>query len=64
MKSFFAPVLAFVSALMLSVPAFAAVDAGVITEITTAKTDVMVIGALVFGIAIAVALYKWFRRAL
>lgn len=48
----------------VSVPAFAAIDTATSTELSTAKADVLLIGALVFGIAIAVALYKWFKRAL
>jgi uncharacterized MnhB-related membrane protein len=43
--------------------AMAAVDAGVTTAIETAKTDVATIGAAVFLVIIAIAVYKWFRRA-
>lgn len=53
------------AALMASMgSAFAAVPADVTTELTTAKTDVMAVGALVFAIAIGIILFKWFRRAL
>lgn len=41
----------------------AALDTAVTTELTSAKTDVLAIGALVFGVVIAIALFKWFRRA-
>jgi hypothetical protein len=42
----------------------AAVDAGVTTALSDAKTDVGVIGLAVFVIAVAIVLYKWFKRAL
>lgn len=51
------------SLLALSQNAMAALPTGVSTEIAGAKTDVLELGALVFGITIAVALYKWFKRA-
>lgn len=44
--------------------AHAALDAAVSTEIATAKTDIITLGGLVFGIAVAIVLYKWFKRAL
>lgn len=42
----------------------AALDTAVATELATAKTDILEIGAIVFGIAVAIVLYKWFKRAL
>lgn len=42
----------------------AAIDAAVTTELAAAKTDVLTIGGIVFGIAVAIVLYKWFKRAL
>lgn len=42
----------------------AAVDAGVTTALSDAKTDVAIIGLAVFVIAVAIVLYKWFKRAL
>jgi hypothetical protein len=42
----------------------AALDTTVTTAIGDAKTDVLALGALVFGIAVAVKAYKWLRRAL
>ena len=48
---------------LFNTAAQAALDAAVTTEIATAKTDVLALGALVFGVVIAVAVYKWFRRA-
>ena len=44
--------------------ALAALDTATSTELTTAKTDVLAVGALVFSIAIGIVLYKWFKRAL
>lgn len=52
------------AASMLSTAAHAALDTAVQTELTNAKTDVLAIGALVFGIAVGIVLYKWFKRAL
>jgi len=49
---------------LLGSAAHAALDAGVTTEITTAGTDVRALGVLVFGIAVGIVLYKWFKRAL
>lgn len=50
---------------MLFAPlAQAALDTATETELTTAKTDVLAVGALVFSIAIGIVLYKWFKRAL
>jgi hypothetical protein len=48
----------------LGTAAHAALDTAVSTELSTAKTDVLAIGALVFGIALGIVLYKWFKRAL
>lgn len=45
-------------------PVFAALDTGTSTELTTAKTDVLAVGALVFAIAIGIVTFKWFKRAL
>ncbi len=57
---------AFLAALfaMVAPVARAAVDAGVTTALSDAKTDVAVIGLAVFVIAVGIALYKWFKRAL
>lgn len=44
--------------------AMAEVPAAVTTELGTAKTDVMAVGALVFAVAVGVVIFKWFRRAL
>jgi hypothetical protein len=44
--------------------AHAAIDTAVSTELATAKTDVLALGALVFAIFVSIALYKWFKRAL
>ncbi|UYP28530.1 major capsid protein [Pseudomonas sp. Z8(2022)] len=46
---------------LLAVPAFAAVDT---TELDGAKTDAMAVCAIVFGILVAIAAYKYVRRAL
>ncbi|MGE0332765.1 MAG: major capsid protein [Ramlibacter sp.] len=58
--------LAVIPALMLAAgqSAFAAVPEGVTTELTTAKTDVTTIGVAVFAVIVAIAIFKWFRRAL
>lgn len=58
-----APVIALTSMVVAS-GAFAALDAAVSAELTTAKTDVLVVGGLVFAIAIGIVLFKWFKRAL
>jgi hypothetical protein len=42
----------------------AEVPADVSSTISGAKTDVMAVGALVFAVAVAIVLFKWFRRAL
>lgn len=42
----------------------AALDAAVTTELTTAKADILAIGALVFAVAVGIVLFKWFKRAL
>lgn len=44
--------------------AMAAVPADVMTEITTSKTDVTTVGVAVFGVMVAIAVVKWFRKAL
>ena len=44
--------------------ASAALDTAVTTAIDGANDDVVALGALVFGIAVSVKLYKWLRRAL
>ena len=44
--------------------AHAEVPASVSTAISGAATDVGTIGAAVFGVAVAIVLFKWFRRAL
>lgn len=48
----------------LGTAAHAALDTTVTTELATAKTDVLALGALVFAIAVGIVLFKWFRRAL
>lgn len=45
-------------------PSFAALSTEVTTAMTDAKTDVLALGALAFAIVVAIAVYKWFRRAL
>lgn len=50
--------------LVASAAANAALDAAVQTTLDGAKADVIAIGAIVFGIAVAIVLYKWFKRAL
>lgn len=42
--------------------AFAAVPADVTTSIETAITDIGTLGAAIFGVVIAVAIWAWFRR--
>lgn len=61
-----AMLLAFTAVLasMFAPLAQAALDTATSTELTTAKTDVLAVGALVFSIAIGIVLYKWFKRAL
>jgi len=49
---------------LVPVLSMAALDTSVTTAIGDAKTDVLALGALVFGIAVAVKIYKWLRRAL
>lgn len=44
--------------------AHAALDAAVITDLATSRTDVVALGLLVFTIAVGIKLYKWLRRAL
>jgi hypothetical protein len=56
--------LALIPAFVLATGAQAAVDAGVSTALADGKTDVGVVGLGVFVIAIAIATYKWFKRAL
>lgn len=51
-------------ALVAAGNAMAAVPEGVTTELTTAKTDVGTIGVAVFAIAVAIVIFKWFKRAL
>jgi len=48
----------------LSSPVFAAVPAGVTTAISDAAEDVATIGAAVILVLIAVAAWKWLRRAM
>lgn len=43
--------------------AFAAIDPAITTAIDTAKTDVGTIGAAVLLVMLAIAVYKWLRRA-
>ena len=44
-----------------SLPAFAAVDTG---ELDAAKADAIAVCAIVFGILVAIAAYKYVKRAL
>lgn len=60
----FVPALVIGSAGLFTSMAHAALDTAVATELASAKTDVLAIGALVFGIAVGIVLYKWFKRAL
>lgn len=46
---------------LLSVPAFAAVDT---TELASAKADAIAVCVIVFGILVAIAAYKYVKRAL
>jgi small-conductance mechanosensitive channel len=63
LKLMAAALFAMIAAMSMQV-AHAALDTAVATEIATAKTDVITLGGLVFGIAVAIVLYKWFKRAL
>ncbi|MDO9357827.1 MAG: major capsid protein [Polaromonas sp.] len=56
--------MAFAFCLAATQNAYAALDTDVATELAAAKTDILEIGAIVFGIAVAIVLYKWFKRAL
>lgn len=51
-------------ALAASNVAHAALDSAVVTELGTSKTDILALGAIVFGIAVALKLYKWLKAAL
>lgn len=46
---------------LLAVPAFAAIDT---TELDAAKTDAVTVCTVVFGILVAIAAFKYVRRAL
>lgn len=46
---------------LMAVPAFAAVDT---TELEAAKADAIAVCVIVFGIIIAIAAYKYVKRAL
>lgn len=63
LKNLFA-VGAAVAATAVSTVTMAAVDAGVSTELATAKTDVGIIGGLVLVVLVAAAAFKYMRRAL
>lgn len=57
--------LALVAALTVPFTASAAIDIGAATSaIGEASTAVLAIGALVFGLAVAIKTYKWVRRGL
>ena len=45
-------------------PAFAAVDAGVTTALSDAKADGGTVGAAVLVVIVAIAAFKYIRRAL
>ena len=47
-----------------SAVSFAAVDADVIAELTSAKADVATIGSLVLVVLVAAAVFKYIRRAM
>lgn len=49
------------AASLASVPAFAAVDTA---ELTSAKADAIAVCVIVFGILVAIAAYKYVKRAL
>lgn len=49
------------TATLLSVPAFAAVDT---TELDSAKGDAIAVCVIVFSILVAIAAYKYVKRAL
>lgn len=66
-KFSFAPLvaaLAGVGAAVMPAVSFAALDAAVTTELATSKTDILTLGGIIFGIAVAIVLYKWLRKAL
>lgn len=44
--------------------AFAALDAGVTAELESAKTDAVAIGGIVLAVIVAIAAFKYLRRAL
>jgi hypothetical protein len=48
----------------ISAVSFAAVDVGVTTALTDAKTDVATIGGLVLIVLVAAAAFKYMRRAM
>ena len=49
----------------LTLPAHAAIDvAGVVTEIAASTTPIGLIGAAVLLVVVAVAAFKWVRRAI
>ncbi|MDP2818316.1 MAG: major capsid protein [Polaromonas sp.] len=62
LKSYVLAMMAFALSALQS--AHAALDTAVTTELTTARADIITIGGIVFGIAVAIVLYKWFKRAL
>jgi len=63
LKNCYAVVIA-IAASAVSTVTMAAVDAGVSTELATAKTDVATIGGLVLVVLVAAAAFKYMRRAL
>ncbi len=62
-RSLFASLLALM-ALAMTGMAQAAVDTEVTSTLTAAKADVTTIGVAVFAIIVAIAVFKWFRKAL
>jgi hypothetical protein len=62
MKNLWLSLCAFLA--VAAMPVLAEVPTGVTTELTTAKTDVSTIGVAVFAVIVAIAIFKWFRRAL
>lgn len=63
LKTLFAPVLSAFAMLMgFMATAAAELPAGVASEIAGAKADIGELGALIFGVVIAIAIWGWFRR--
>lgn len=63
MKSLYMYILCLISAFFAQL-ASAAVPAGVTTALTTAETDGVTIAGVVLGVIVAIAAFKYIRRAL